>query len=188
MGQTRLRDMMMPTGPGSRFIMVQANFAFGLFQHSLYRPAPTAQARQVDRRTGDGRVAQVVFHFRSQSEAAADNQPDSWSWQAVAHQRDPLKCKGGDHRSPAAFLDGVAVPASGRQITQPIPHRHAQLRPRLSQRPRPRSTQGWGSQPDARRGRHFGEVPLAQRRHPIQKAWNLDTVATIQDSQEFAAI
>jgi hypothetical protein len=187
-GQARLRHMMMPAGPGARFIVIQSDFTFGFFQHRLHRPAPTAQAHQVQWRTGGRRVAQVVFDFRLQPQAASNDQPDPRPRQAIPHDRDPLECKRRDHRPATAFLNGVASPAACRQVTQPIPHRRwprrvwrdARLRSRLPQRAWPLPTQPRGPQPDARRGRRFGEVPLAQRRYPVQKAWILDTVARLQ--------
>ena len=186
MGQTRLRDMMMPTGPSARFIVVQANFTFGFFHHGLDRPAPTAEARQVDGRTGGRRVAQVVFHFSFQPQAAPNDQPDPRTRQIIPHERDPLKCKGCAYRPATTFLNGVAAPTSRRQVAQPICNsgwprrvwRDARLGARLPQRTWPWRAQPRSSQPDPQRGRHFGKVPFAQRGYPIQKGWILPEMLT----------
>jgi hypothetical protein len=91
---------MMPSQPGTNFVLIHSNFAFGFFERSFNRPSQTTDPHQfLDGAVGGG-IAQIEFHFGLRSQTAATDQPLTNSWQAVLN---------GGHRCQASFLKNTTM-------------------------------------------------------------------------------
>ena len=111
MSHKSLEHMMMPSQPGTSFIVIHSDFAFGFFECGFDRPAQTTDPHQFLDGAMGRRIAQIEFHFGLRSQTAATDEPLTNSWQAVldgGHTQDSKLC---DQRTLAAFMDPMTMPS-----------------------------------------------------------------------------
>ena len=109
--------MVMPALPGAQFVVVQAQFALTVGKAAFNRPAHPRDSHQL-RQTGLGRgIAEIelpLWHIRCSADFVAEQQPDLWPWQPVAHRQHPHRQELGHEWPFVPFQHPVAFPGPCR--------------------------------------------------------------------------
>src|SRR3972149_684530 len=192
MRQKGLQHVMVPTLPGTCFIMIQSYLSFGFFESSLYRPPHPGDAGQFGWRTIRGCVTQIKLGFRLCAQRTAKERPATRAGQLVTHGRHAYKGQLDPQRAFAAFLDDASVPRSRRQLIYQCTQFHRSgcaglytwMKTRSSHWTAARRLDRRTTQPDACVGRHLGQIPLAQGCDSIQKCGNFPVTFITGDPAE----
>ena len=169
---------MMPAHPRPGFIMIHADFTFGLFEDRFDRPALPAHIGHRARCDTDRRVAQVIPGFGRFRQTASKDGPDARSGQAITSRGDTQPDEISDQRTFAAFLNGQTLPASLGQVagqrTQFLSGRriqpHARMNAWTPQQARASRFHRGRVQPHASIVGNLGEIPFTQCRYTVQKS------------------
>ena len=170
MSKERLQHMVMPTLPGTCFVMVQSNFSLPFLQCCFHGPPHPGDARQFLPRAVCRRIAQGKLGFGLRVKRTTEDCPTAWPGQLGLHRCDAHKSQLDHQRTFAAFFDLSAMPGRpwqlGEERTQlQWPRRcefYTRIQARSSGSARSGRFHGWRPQPNARVGRYFGQIPLVQ--------------------------
>jgi hypothetical protein len=192
MSHKTLKHLMMPSPPGSSFVVVHSSFAFVFLKRGFNGPSQSADADQFLARAMRGSIAQIEFLFRLRSKAATADKPLAKAGQASTDGGNAQYRKLCNQRTLATLVDQMTMPGGSRQI----PGQHPQLFGR-GRTPADAAMQaGWAhtagtrffyprsAQPDPRVPRYLGHVPFAQGRDGIRKTGIFPVTFVVGDPGE----